>query len=456
MHDFNSEHHKRTEFLYQIYLSAQHRNSGKAGPFPVNSADTFSVYQAMRLNNAESAPLLFYHLSLGNVSVSTPYPDGGIDKDALSDPCWQRGSLMAIFPHQIFITPKGIEAIENDGELWNRIRAKRTPIPTPEQVVEKVLSRPCSFRYGDTVPTSSSFIFSELDAVLTAAQKRLYLVLIENTRWKDKEGQEHLKSPFTLEINDSLPESREIRTNLNELCKVGLLALQDDGTYGFKLPGFAISNYLTLREFYEGDGRAKLSPNLNYKRVVLPKIPASAKSVVQLLKSIQRRLYEEQTGNLLQFQDKDIHDYESITRVSFIFQAPHFFIEPALSFEIIPLEPARVKVIAECYHVLAEEVFNVFLKEVVETWPDGPTEDMARHTQEADITLSTLEHKWPDLPADMLQERLTVWELWDKQRLKLYQITSQVNCSESTTKRHLDALEAAGLLRRKRKKMNAR
>lgn len=347
----------------------------------------------------------------------------------------------------------------------------------PINTVEDILASTIKNGFDGSIQTAGRFIFGDSDSTLPYSQKRAFLTAVEGMHYRDNHGQDHVRPTFTLIETGVEPVIAEgVRSELSDLCEVGLLNLISENPYryAFTKVGFVfIGNYFTLREFHEGGGRAKLPPDLGYKTVILPSIPTSPKSFVQLLKSIQRRIYEGQTGNLLQFQDKDRHDYESITRVSFTFQAPNFFIEPALSFEIIPLEPARVKVIAECYHGLAEEAFNVFLTEVIETWPegkansqsrpsgggywpDGPTGNMARQSQEADMTLSTLEHKWPDLPADMLQERLKVWELWDKQRLKLRQITSQVNFSESTTKRHLDALETAGLLRRKRKKMNAR
>lgn len=92
-------------------------------------------------------------------------------------------------------------------------------------------------------------------------------------------------------------------------------------------------------------------------------------------------------------------------------------------------------------------------------WPDGPskaTDNTARHSREPSMTLGTLMAVWPDVPSDRLEDRLVIWELWDKQRMMLKQIVSQVNPSESTIKRHLGALEEAGLLKRKRRKMNSK
>lgn len=124
MDDAINQQRKRREFLYHVYSHAQHRNNGQSGLWPINSADTMFVYQAMvhnwgRMSNADAAPLLFHHLTQGNISVSTPFPDGGVDKETLGDPRWQRGDLMSIYPNQIFITAKGIEAVESDLELWD-------------------------------------------------------------------------------------------------------------------------------------------------------------------------------------------------------------------------------------------------------------------------------------------------------------------------------------------------
>lgn len=140
-----NEQRRRREFLYHVYRDSQHRNSGQGGSWPVNFAETQLVYQAMghnwgAMSNANAAPLLFYHLEQGNVSVSTPYPDGGVDKKALSAPMWQRGDLMAVFPQQIYITPKGMEVVESDRELWDCVvwgdlldwsMATTTPSKTP-------------------------------------------------------------------------------------------------------------------------------------------------------------------------------------------------------------------------------------------------------------------------------------------------------------------------------------
>lgn len=76
--------------------------------------------------------------------------------------------------------------------------------------------------------------------------------------------------------------------------------------------------------------------------------------------------------------------------------------------------------------------------------------------QDLKMSLSTLEDIWPDKDIDSLNDRLEIWKLWDEKRLLLKQIVAQVNPGESTIKRHLDALEAAGLLKRKRKKMNSK
>lgn len=335
---------------------------------------------------------------------------------------------MSIFPHRIFITTKGVEAVENDRELlecvsggglvdWNKVEANQTKVPTALQVVDEVLSRPCPIRFGDTVPSSSGFIFGKLDAVLTDVQKRLYLVLIERTRWKDNLGQERFVSPFSIEADETPSvEANEIWANLDALCKVNLLARDDNGAYNFTLPGIAISNYSILREYYEGDGRAKLSPNLSYKRVVLPSIPVNAKSFVQLLKSIQRRLYEAQTGEPLQFQDKETHDYESITRITYSLQAPHFLIDPAISFEIIPFGPARVKVIAECYHGLAEESYNAALVEIGETWPEDVgsiiTQVLGNMPQEEAKETTAEAQPWGMIP-DYRWDRVAVKGLWE-------------------------------------------
>lgn len=88
--------------------------------------------------------------------------------------------------------------------------------------------------------------------------------------------------------------------------------------------------------------------------------------------------------------------------------------------------------------------------------PGRRADHTARHSQGPSMTLGTLMAVWPDVPSDRLEDRLVIWELWDKQRMMLKQIVSQVNPTESTIKRHLDALEEAGLLKRKRKKMNSR
>ncbi|WP_420644160.1 hypothetical protein [Candidatus Leptofilum sp.] len=114
------EQRKRREFLYHIYRNAQYSNS-QGGLLPVNCAYTFSVYQDMQRNwgvlgNAGGAPLLHYHLVEGNISITTPHPDG-VDKEALSDDRWKYGHLDSIFPKWIFLTSKGMKAIEGDHEL---------------------------------------------------------------------------------------------------------------------------------------------------------------------------------------------------------------------------------------------------------------------------------------------------------------------------------------------------
>lgn len=148
------EQRKRREFLYHIYRGAQHSNS-QGGFFPVNCAYTMMVYQDMHrnwgfLSNAGGAPLLYYHLAEGNISITTPYPDG-VDIDTLSDDAWKYGPD-SIFPERIFITSKGINTVEDDYELlaclifdgaavdWSKIE---TAVPKqPESTVPTTLTLP--------------------------------------------------------------------------------------------------------------------------------------------------------------------------------------------------------------------------------------------------------------------------------------------------------------------------
>jgi hypothetical protein len=86
----------------------------------------------------------------------------------------------------------------------------------------------------------------------------------------------------------------------------------------------------------------------------------------------------------------------------------------------------------------------------------GAVRTATQQNQEPGMTLDTLMAVWPSVPSDRLEDRLVIWELWDKQRMMLKEIVRQVNPTESTIKRHLTALEEAGLLKRKRRKLNRR
>ncbi len=247
----------------------------------------------------------------------------------------------------------------------------------PIHTVEDILAGTVKNGFDGSIQTAGSFIFGDSDATLPYSQKRAFLTAVEGMRYRDNHGQDHLRPSFTvIETGVEPALAEEVRNQLLALCETGLLGLISDSPhrYAFTDASFVfIANYFTLREFHEGGGRAKLPPDLSYKTVILPSIQTSAKSFVQLLKSIQRRRFEAETGTLMQLQDKDAHDYESITRIAFSLQTPTFFVDPAISFEVIPLEQSRVKVVAQCYHVLAEESFDFALREISETWPEAAT-----------------------------------------------------------------------------------
>lgn len=244
---------------------------------------------------------------------------------------------------------------------------------TYSAVVDFVLNSTIKSRLNGSIQLASHVIFGDLDSVLTYEQKRCFLIAIEGMQYRDNRGQDHIKADFKLIEEGVEPDAvNGVRTNLTTLCDCGLLAQLSQNPPRFAFTDAAsvpISNYFQLRDSYGGDGRAKLSPDLSYKREVFSSIPVSARGFIQLMKSVQRRVYEGQTGNLLRFQDKDTHDYESTTRLVYGVQSETFFIDPAISIEVIPLEPIRVKVIVDCYHFLAEQHFDYILEEIKETWP---------------------------------------------------------------------------------------
>lgn len=259
---------------------------------------------------------------------------------------------------------------------------KGTPSEVRPNPVDFLLSSTIRNEFDGSVQSVADFIFGDLNSQLTYEQKRGFLNAVEGMWYRDNQGQDHVLSEFELILDgmDSIVDQRAL-ANLQALCRWGLLQQLSEEQTHFAFTergGVYIGNYLLIREFYEGNGRAKMSPNLSHKRVTIPSIPVSAKAFVQILKSIQRRVYEGQTGELLRFQDRNIHDYESITRVLYSFQSQYFFIDPALSVEIIPLGPTRIKVIAECYHILAEESLNVILNEISETWPKETVSEVSQ------------------------------------------------------------------------------
>lgn len=244
---------------------------------------------------------------------------------------------------------------------------------TYSAVVDSVLNSTIKSGLNGSIQLASQVIFGELDSVLTYEQKRCFLIAIEGMHYRDNRGQDHIRADFKLfEEGVELDAINGVRINLTTLCDCGLLAQLSHNPPRFAFTDAAavpISNYFQLRDFYEGDGRAKISSDLSHKREVFTSLPVSARGFVQLMKSIQRRIYEGQTGNLLRFQDKDTHDYESTTRIVYCVQSETFLIDPAISIEVIPLEQIRVKVIVECYHLLAEQYFDYILEEINETWP---------------------------------------------------------------------------------------
>lgn len=115
------EQRKRREFLYHIYHLSQYYNSGKGGNFPLNYAPNMPGLVGMERNwgqmtNADIAPLLVYHLSEGNISLTTQDaqpPDNGL-REAIEI---AERSPMAVYAEGYFITTKGIKAVESDFEL---------------------------------------------------------------------------------------------------------------------------------------------------------------------------------------------------------------------------------------------------------------------------------------------------------------------------------------------------
>ncbi len=112
------EQRKRREFLYYVYRAAQHNNT-QLHSSPLNRAYMLGLSQEMSRNwvmkgNQSLAPILHYHLAEGNISATTPHaepPDNGLSEVDWNDP-------MNVYLHWVYITHKGIKAVEDDHDLW--------------------------------------------------------------------------------------------------------------------------------------------------------------------------------------------------------------------------------------------------------------------------------------------------------------------------------------------------
>lgn len=293
-------------------------------------------------------------------------------------------------PPNSFTKQRNIETQQPDGK-WPLQAEKLREDEWAQQrriAVDSILASSVRMALNGTTQNAARIIFGDMDSLLTYSQKRSFLIAVEELHFRDNLGQDHIRSDFTLiEGQGDELSAQEVVASLKTLCELGLLTQinKNPSKYTFAKRGeTAILNYLLLREFYEGGGRAKMSPNLSHKRVVFQSIPVSAKGFIQLMKSFYRRVFEARTGVLLNFQNDNEYDYDQVTRLAYSLQAPSFFIDPALSLEVVPLEPTKVKVIAECYHFLAEDFFRQILEEVSSTWPSETihvTEQAFRETE---------------------------------------------------------------------------
>jgi len=180
------EQRKRREFLYHIYRSVKHYNS-QPHPGPVNfTYDTIGIYQKMNRNwglagNAAIAPLLYYHLAQGNISLTTVWakpPNNGL---AAFD--WR--SPMSVFPKGLYITHKGETAVENDLELlqclvkngsavdWSKVDEIVESVERLAKTVKEINSESKTPNYEDNPKSQTAMHKKILDAKLEVTPENL-------------------------------------------------------------------------------------------------------------------------------------------------------------------------------------------------------------------------------------------------------------------------------------------
>ena len=230
--------------------------------------------------------------------------------------------------------------------------------------------------------TAEEFIFGQYDSDLSREQKRQFLILVDESIQPLPDDRDRiLDIELTPRDRDGKvsPNSavRDIQSLLDQFVNFGLLELISKTPYlqySFtEKSGQIIDNYMHVAAIIEGDGRYNLRPIAPFKRSIF-NIDTQAKTFLYILMSYHRRLYEDKTGQFAEFKRNDDFDYNERILLRFTYETVSSIIRPGLTFEIIPINANRIRVIAECHHILAEETYNQFLQEVTDIWPETAAE----------------------------------------------------------------------------------
>jgi hypothetical protein len=112
------EQRKRREFLYHVYDASRYTKWAEATGYAAiillsqAMAHNWEPFQVYDLNH-----LLFYHLENGNISATRSVPSPDEMRKLLASPMWRHPHNRSCHLDKVYITAKGLQAVENDQEL---------------------------------------------------------------------------------------------------------------------------------------------------------------------------------------------------------------------------------------------------------------------------------------------------------------------------------------------------
>lgn len=230
-----------------------------------------------------------------------------------------------------------------------------------------------STRLG-TTQSAPDFIFGKYVNGFSQEEKRLFLIVLEAML---RTGQARVKHVELVQgSQEYADEAGPEEIALQAFCKLGLLKpVGETPTAEYEITdhgGILFSNYSILRDIVAGGGRMRIEPDFSYRKEIFY-VRTGTENFLNLLKSNARRSFEDRMGELAKLTQSKNPTSDGNVRLLLLYQTDSLYIDPAMSFEIILVDPvpkSRLKIIASCYHTMAESAFEEILREIYGTWPE--------------------------------------------------------------------------------------